>query len=69
MALKIYCKGKVLGSVEFDEQQKAMNGSTNEVKRIIESLRETHFSSTTPDEEIYNELPILLRGIYYCRGE
>jgi len=69
MALKIYCRGKALGSVEFDDQQKVMNTSTDEVKRIIESLRETHFSSTTPDEEIYNELPLLLRGIYYCQGD
>jgi len=69
MALKIYCRGRVVGSVEFDEQKKAMNWTTEEVNRIIQSLRETHFSSITPDEEIYNELPLLLRGIYYCEGD
>ena len=67
--LKIYYVGELLGVVSFDEDSKQMSFSTEKVKNIILSLRQSNFSLTSTDEEIYDELPLVLRGQYYCEGD
>ena len=67
--LKIYYVGELLGVVGFDEDTKQMSFSTEKVKNIILSLRQSNFSLTSTDEEIYDELPLVLRGQYYCEGD
>jgi hypothetical protein len=67
--LKIYYVGEMQGVVSFDEDSKQMSFSTEKVKNIVMSLRQSNFSLTSTDEEIYDELPLVLRGQYYCEGD
>ena len=67
--LKIYYVGELLGVVGFDEDTKQMSFSTEKVKNIVMSLRQSNFSLISTDEEIYDELPLVLRGQYYCEGD
>lgn len=55
-----------LGAVTFRNEK--MNYSSARVQTVIESLRSTHFSSKTTDAEIFDELPLIFRGLTYCRG-
>jgi hypothetical protein len=55
-----------LGTITLRDEK--LNYSSARVQRVIESLRSTHFSSKTTDAEIYDELPLILRGLTYCRG-
>jgi|GEM_PF-5877382 len=55
-----------LGTITLRDEK--LNYSSARVQRVIESLRSTHFSSKTTDAEIYDKLPLILRGLTYCRG-
>ncbi len=67
--LKIFYLGQLQGVVDFDEDTRRMSFSTEKVRNIVMSLRQSNFSLISTDEEIYDELPLVLRGQYYCEGD